>query len=173
MACLTTTPILVLVIGGLVFLVYRHWESVQSRFQSTKDRVLGQIHEQEPEKESINISGQRHAPSQDGRSAGSTGLPRARTALDLSETVKAVCPCCTGEGYYMQNPKNRKPCPVCRGKGHRMLKITPRHKICPDCKGIGWVEDKARHPPDRVPRSLRRRAHRCGRCAGKGRVKGR
>ena len=136
-----------------------------------------------PSGDSAEVSERRARVTEFVKPSADVTPPRVTSALPRYEApaapqtatpaaIKAVCASCSGEGYYLRNPKDRQRCPVCGGRGFRMLSVPSGHKICPDCQGIGQVEEKPRAAAANAPRGLYKRADRCERCAGKGYVKG-
>ena len=95
-----------------------------------------------------------------------------RRKTPSSRKTRAVCMLCNGEGYYMRNPTDREACPICMRMGHRKVTVREGTRLCPDCRGMGKVEDKIPQvSPSRVRQGLRRRARRCERCRGSGLVR--
>ncbi len=100
------------------------------------------------------------------------GKPTSKPSRPVYRKVKAVCPMCSGEGFYMRNPTSRESCPACARRGSRTITVRDGTKLCPDCRGIGKVEDRnPRASPSAVRQGLRRRARKCERCQGRGTVR--
>lgn len=76
-----------------------------------------------------------------------------------------ICPLCRGEKFVVYGDdllhRKRQSCPVCLGIGYRTLEILPKHRICPDCHGMGIVYD-------RYDRWHAVRSADCTRCGAKG-----
>ncbi len=101
--------------------------------------------------------------SQKSAASAATHHHVGKTAVNELRTI--ICPLCRGEKFVVYGEdilhRKRQSCPVCLGAGYRTVEISPGHRICPDCHGMGIVYD----PYDRWHTV---RSADCGRCGAKG-----